>query len=352
MHMEDFVRIPAFMEFGFEDLKREVVDRGLCSRCGTCAAFCDKIDISDKPKFRYEHDTVCGLCYTICPRTFISMDHVERKIFERTRRDEEEYVGVFRKCYAVRRSDMFEHNGQDGGAVTAILAYAIDKQIIDCAVVTTCDEKKWRVSVKVAADYDALCASAGTKYSIFPSVIGVKEAIEHGYSSIGFVGLPCQIQGLRIVQTTEQPYDINQDKIKLLIGLFCMENFSEEMLDFIDKICPLENVRKFDIKGREMCIYGKDVHRIPLSEIEHFVGEGCLVCTDFASELADISVGSVGSPDGFSTVIVRTEEGEKLVNGAIRDGYIEAEEIKEEGLREIVKIAKLKRKRGEKMSSR
>jgi len=42
------------------------------------------------------------------------------------------------------------------------------------------------------------------------------------------------------------------------------------------------------------------------------VRTGCHFCTDFTSELADISVGMVGSPDGYSTVIVRSQKGEGL----------------------------------------
>jgi len=361
---EQFVKIPAFMEKGFADLKREVVERGFCSLCGTCAAFCEKIRIEERegvaggaeggveasmkePTFCEDYDTVCGMCYTLCPRTFLPLEEIERKIFGRSRSSERENaLGVFRKCFALRSS--LKHSGQDGGAVTALLAYAIEEHILDCAVVTKSAGENWRVSVDVARDYATLRKSAGTKYTIFPSVLGVRSAIDAGCERIGFVGLPCQIQGLRKVQTTEQPYEVHQEKIKLLIGLFCMENFSESLLDFIDKhVLSLEKVRKFDIKGKEMLVYDEsgEKHGIPLAEIERFVGEGCLVCTDFASELADISVGSVGSPEGFSTVIVRSETGEEIVEGAIRKGYVEAKELKEEELKEVEKVARLKKKR-------
>ena len=43
---------------------------------------------------------------------------------------------------------------------------------------------------------------------------------------------------------------------------------------------------------------------------------------DFTSEQSDISVGSVGSPDGWSTIILRTEKGLKLLKNAEKDGYI------------------------------
>jgi coenzyme F420-reducing hydrogenase beta subunit len=38
----------------------------------------------------------------------------------------------------------------------------------------------------------------------------------------------------------------------------------------------------------------------------------CLICPDFTAQYADISVGSVGSDDGYSTVIVRSDVGKTL----------------------------------------
>ena len=76
-------------------------------------------------------------------------------------------------------------------------------------------------------------------------------------------------------------------------------------------------------------------------------GDGCSVCTDFTAELADISVGSVGSAEGWSTVITRTERGDELVRGASERGYIEVKDIKAKGLELIKRQAVKKRKRVE-----
>jgi coenzyme F420 hydrogenase subunit beta len=50
--------------------------------------------------------------------------------------------------------------------------------------------------------------------------------------------------------------------------------------------------------------------------MDEFARPACLACSDFANEFADISCGGLGSPDGYTTVIVRTAAGEKLYNGA------------------------------------
>ena len=344
------VRLPTFLELGFSDLKREVVDKGICSLCGTCVAFCDKIVIeagesetAELPEFAEGYDTVCGLCYTFCPRTLLPLAELERRVLGKENAGED-VLGVYRSSYALR-SKRADISGQDGGAVTSLFAYALEAGIIDGAVITVSDED-WKPKTKVATSYETLKEGAGTKYTLYPSVVGVKDAMENGCNAIGFVGLPCQIQGLRKVQTVEQPYAVGREKIKLLIGLFCMENFKEELLAFVNKKVPLEQMQKVDIKGKELQVYDKDgkVHAIPLDDIKEYIGEGCSVCGDYTAELADISVGSVGSDVGWSTVFARTEQGEAVVKGAIENGYVEVAEIADKGLGLIRRLGTRKRK--------
>ena len=68
---------------------------------------------------------------------------------------------------------------------------------------------------------------------------------------------------------------------------------------------------------------------------------GCNFCDDFTNKFADISVGSVGTPDGYSTVIVRSEVGAKLLENM---QFTTIEVNKDE----IVKLATLKLNRAKK----
>ena len=72
-------------------------------------------------------------------------------------------------------------------------------------------------------------------------------------------------------------------------------------------------------------------------ELGDCVREGCALCGDLVSRLADISIGSIGSEKGYSTVIVRSERGEKL---------LEAVQYDRKGINreEIVKLAVIKKK--------
>ncbi|MGC9443870.1 MAG: Coenzyme F420 hydrogenase/dehydrogenase, beta subunit C-terminal domain [Candidatus Methanospirareceae archaeon] len=348
-----FVRLPTFLERGFLNLANEVTAKRICCLCGTCAAFCDKIKIGEgeggkrEPIFVEDYDTVCGLCYTFCPRTFLPREDIERRLFGTPhKRAAEDPLGVYRSVYAARakRVEILEQ-AQDGGAVTALLAYALEAGLLDCATITTSDEQ-WRPKTKIARTADELLEGGGTKYTLYPSVTGVRDALNAGCEKIGFVGLPCQIQGLRKVQTANQPYDLGIEKVHLIIGLFCMENFTPELLDYVAKQSrsgSVSSISKFEIRGKDLFIYDQARQAIPLREIKDYIGDGCLVCMDYTAELADLSVGSVGSEEGWSTILVRTAQGEAVLKGALDSGYLEASKIARNELESIQKLAKRKK---------
>jgi coenzyme F420 hydrogenase subunit beta len=341
---------PSFLECGFGELEYKVITPEICCKCGTCEAFCPRIEHKESRPTLIEYDPLCGLCFAYCPRTFFNAAAIENRLFGRSK-SHNETLGIFRKAMAVQSSKASK-NVQDGGAVTALLVHALEKGIIDCAVVTDKDGD-WRTIPKLAQKAEEVISAAGTKYTISNSIIAVEEALEKGYNKIGFVGTPCQIQALRKVQFSDEPYELGQEKIALLIGLFCMENFDyDELMEGLIKgifcLSPKE-IERFEIKKGMFRVIDKDgeVHEIKLEETDKFTFIGCGPCFDFSSELADISVGSVGSPDGWSTILVRTEAGEKLYKSAINAGAIKESALTEKGLALTYKLVANKIKRFE-----
>jgi coenzyme F420 hydrogenase subunit beta len=191
---------------------------------------------------------------------------------------------------------------------------------------------------RVATSAEEIKAAAGTKYTINNSVMAVKEALDKGFKKIGFVGTPCQIQGLRKVKLLDEPYQFGQDRIVLLVGLFCMENFDYDALmkGLVKGKFGLDpkNVARFEIKKGMFRVIDKagGVHEVKIEETDPYTFPGCGPCFDFASELADVSVGSVGSADGWSTVLTRTDVGEKLYNATLAAGAVSEKAVSEKGL--------------------
>jgi coenzyme F420-reducing hydrogenase beta subunit len=81
-------------------------------------------------------------------------------------------------------------------------------------------------------------------------------------------------------------------------------------------------------------------HSCKVGELEEAVRVGCDSCDDLVSRLADISIGSIDSPDGFSTVIVRSLRGERLLEGVA----YERREVRRD---DVVRLAAIKRKNAE-----
>ena len=57
--------------------------------------------------------------------------------------------------------------------------------------------------------------------------------------------------------------------------------------------------------------------------VDEIARPACFSCPDFANYYADISVGGLGSPDGYTTTVTRTIRGDDIYNGARQEKYIE-----------------------------
>ena len=144
---------------------------------------------------------------------------------------------------------------------------------------------------------------------------------------IAMVGTPCEIMAASKLQHyTDSPIDVK-------LGLFCMENFSykyfENLLEEYD--LKMDDIEKFQIdKGFVfLLLKNRQTVKIPLSVAKRIIRKNCNICVELTSETSDISIGSIGSDDGWSTVIVRTQKGEEIVNGAIEQKFIEAKDLTE-----------------------
>jgi coenzyme F420 hydrogenase subunit beta len=326
---------PTFLETGFGELEHKVITPEACCRCGTCEAFCPRIEQQQNKPVLVDYDPLCGLCFAYCPRTFLDMADLEAKLFGRAR-GQDEVLGIYSNAVSAQ-SRVKADKAQDGGVVTAILLHALEKGLIDCAVVTDRDDE-WRPVPRVAATSEEILSAAGTKYTIANSVFAVKEAMEKGYTKIGLVGTPCQIQALRKVQLLREPYELGQEKIALLIGLFCMENFDyDTLMEGLVKgrfgLRPADVVR-FEIqKGMFRAIDRTGTaHEVKIEETDVYTFKGCGPCFDFTAELSDVSVGSVGSPAGWSTVLTRTPAGAGLYASALAAGAVQEKAVTEKGL--------------------
>ncbi|MFX1533641.1 MAG: Coenzyme F420 hydrogenase/dehydrogenase, beta subunit C-terminal domain [Promethearchaeota archaeon] len=331
-------------------LETEVIFKDRCIFCGACVTVCDKIRM-DREAEAAEFDQVCASvaekCLDICPRLSLDVQSLETSLFGEQRTDLA--LGVYKKTVRARSKDSeIVKRAQSGGVVSSLLISALENGIIDAAVVTSSDFTKGENPYPIVANSkEDILAASGSKYTPCPVILGLKQAVDQGYQRIAFVGLPCHIEALRKLQTSQ--FDImDMNRVSLVIGLFCCESFSHSAFMQISKaIVGDEKIWKFDIKGSKFYIYTDTrTHTIPLKRIDTYARNACKECLDYSAELADLSVGSVGSPDGYSSIIIRSEHGLQVVNSAAKQGYIEIQDMNPKDIDTIRQQAAKKRKAG------
>jgi len=276
---------------------------------------------------------------------------MDKKIFGRKRKPIEKLTGIYQKAYQAKTTQEDIHNkAQDGGVVTALLTQFLNDGG-DAVIVADLEEDKiWVPKPTVAKTREEVIKAAGTKYTPSPALVGVKQAVkEEKLEKIAVVGTTCQMRGLSLATAGPLKNKKIADAVDLKIGLFCMETFNyDSYMQYLkDNDVDPGQVTKFEIKKGRFYAWNDEERllRVRLSKVKPLIRSTCEHCTDFASEYSDISVGNVGSPAGHSTVIIRNEKGQKILDAAIKSGLIEATPIddfeKQETL--VHKLAEMKK---------
>jgi coenzyme F420 hydrogenase subunit beta len=253
-----------------------------------------------------------------------------------------------RLVLAQSTNQMIRNVAQNGGVVTGLLTYALENRVIDGAIVSAISrEKPFYPVPMLATDSQVILESAGTRYTYSPNTQVLREITRQNKRAIAFVGTPCQITAVRKMQKEEAD---RARPIKLLIGLMCSEAFVYEdlMIKHVqDKVgINLGDVRKTQITGKMMITTDTGRTAISLNSIRMCVRKACRRCSDFSSELADISVGGLGLGD-WTFVVIRTAIGMKIFTEAERAEALVTRPVREDepSLRLLAKLSENKRNR-------
>jgi coenzyme F420 hydrogenase subunit beta len=293
----------------WKHLYEEVVTSGLCTGCAGCVIVCphDVLGYNDESGVYRPFQTEegfgpddcshgqkgCTSCTRACPRFRAWEPEIDEFMFERTRRPDE-VSGIFKDIVLARASDpVLAEVGQDGGLVSAILLYALEKDIIDCALVSYLegDGSSWKAVPGVARTKEDVIASAGSRYTYSANTLAYADAIESGAERIALVGMSCQSSVPPVMK--QRRTGKTARRLSLNIGLLCSKTFDDAIFE------------------------------VPLKECHAFTREGCKMCPDFAAEHADISTGGIGAFNDWTLTVIRTDAGRELMDGLVADGWVE-----------------------------
>ena len=340
--------------------------------CGACVASCP---VNVLYVGQHEEPVIvgpcaaCQVCYYSCPRLELPIDEIEHVIYGRTRSVEEETLGIHRAIYSAHAvEDKFRTSGQDGGTSIALLAHALDIGLINCFV--TMDFAKsnsvfalgngipMKTAPRIGCTVQEVIDTAGSKYTHGGALGGLSDAAaSFPNGRIGLVALPCELQGLWRMHTSLQATykfggsGVTGGRPALTIGLFCSKVYYHDKLvnEFIQEkhgIDPSKVTRTVIKRGKFKVYVGSEaLVDVSLKYLDEYMSGPCKYCIDYAAEFADISIGAIGSPDGWNTVIVRTAVGERLFESARKTNVIDATpiDINEPNLAPLIRLAAKKK---------
>lgn len=324
-----------------------------CVGCGTCAGICPEsaiemlLNSAGSTYFARQMKgtcTDCGLCAKVCPFAFARSDESESGPADVRHL----LMGDFDNCYVGHSMDeMIRFNSSSGGLVTSLLIFALERGIIDGAVVTMMkNEDPFNPKPFVARTRTEILQASGSKYCPVPLNVALKEVLESD-EKVALVGLPCHIRGARLAGAVNRTI---RDRVVIHLGLFCSHTPSFIGTKFLCRKIGIERseVSRIEYRtngwpgGMEIVKRSGEKLRVPnqstMSRLAFgsllFSPFGCLFCADATAELADLSFGDPWLEDvlrteriGKSIVIERTAMGKRILADASACGIIDLSNI-------------------------
>ncbi|MCU1450052.1 MAG: coenzyme F420-reducing hydrogenase, beta subunit [Acidimicrobiales bacterium] len=326
----------------WKHLYDEVVTSGLCTGCAGCVVACpyDVLSYDDREgvykPFHVEEELGpgncghgekgCTYCTRACPRFRAWETEIDTFLFGRARQ-EEEVDGISKDIILLRAADPEVHEkGQDGGLVSAILIWAMEKGYIDAALVSYLegDGTTWKAIPGVAKTREEILAAAGSRYTYSANTLAYEKALADGASKLALVGMSCQssVPPVMVSRKAGKP----SKRFALNIGLLCSKTFDDSIFAELFEAkygLKKEEMVKMNIKGVfQIWMKNGDYHEVPLKECHAWTREGCKMCPDFAAEHADISTGGIGAYNDWTLTIIRTPIGREIIVKMLQDGTL------------------------------
>ena len=329
----------------------EVIRHDLCNRCGSCVGLSGgRIVFSDRtgrclPVIREPLDKeTAELVWQACSGKGFDFPKQRVSVFGDPKGHP--FIGHYRNIYIGHSTDPeIRLNGASGGILSAILIWLLEKKMIEGAVVLgMSEEEPWLTKPFIATTKGDILKAAQSKYIISP-VNEILPEIGKFEGRLAYIGLPGQVQSIRLLQQMHHPSVRN---IKYIFGPFYGNTLHfSSVKSFLHSF----GVKDHTLITKLYFRYGEwpGKMRVELSDgrvfelpkfhanylIPFHIMKNSLLCTDLANEYTDVSVGDAWAPvyeergKGFSVAVSRSEAGEEIIQEMIQDGRLELRPISE-----------------------
>jgi len=331
-----------------------VVKLNLCIGCGICEVACPNNAIKmvfDIKKWGVPVPIVnevkcnnCQKCLYVCyGHKLDSM--MDLKIFGKHTNS---ILGNVINCYVGYATDKkLRFDSTSGGAITALLCYALNQGLIDGAIVTHVEAgNPPKIKAFLATTTDEIRQAVGSKYCPVSFADAFKKM--ESSKSYAVVGLPCHIYSIRKLAESNKKV---RETISLFFGILCggMPDFFGTL--YILRKCRLEEkyIEELEYRGGGWpgrFLVKARINKDKIAKVQapypeywydafgFFIPHRCTLCNDGFNWFSDASFGDAWLPElkkvdnmGTSLIITRTPIGEKLVRSAVENGVIQVSPV-------------------------
>ena len=330
-----------------------VVKNKLCCSCGVCNGACGRNAISftygaeiNTPVIDSAKCVECGVCYDVCPGKGLDLNTFAKKLFGDDKAIKQDSLAGYCKASYVGHSNDNEirFHSASGGVVTQFLIWLLKNKLINGAVVVRYrKDNPLEPEPFIATTEQDILDSRGSKYLVLSYDLVVAH-IKDFEGRLAVVGLPCQIQGLRLL--AQKRKDIS-DKIFGYFAIYCSLTKTKHSMDYYMMRYQLnkDDIGRFSFRD-DGCLgfmkvedrIGNVIKKVKYEKYWHgthsfFSNSRCSLCIDHFGELADVSFGDIHVEPymqdtvGVSSVVTRNVKWDILLRKCAGDGNIVLEQI-------------------------
>lgn len=335
-------------------LEAEVWSLDTCAGCGLCVAACskqvlkwngEKHPVLDKRTkiVGYSKETLdsCSFCQKFCEEACPRLQH---------------WAALEALNILAATAHGPVKSGAPNDVLRAIVAAGRSAGLLDGVVMLDIDPWTLKPVARVVSTILEIVSSVGPQYLWAPVFDVLNEAVfTEDMRNIAVVATPCAAQAVRKLKASTNPrLRPYQDAIRLTLAIFCTGTYKPELVEEI--LVKRMDVRKEQVKRLEVSpdrewmravLWDGSVRTIPRQQAESYTRQGCGSCDDYLGESADLAVGTLGAPEGMSTLVIRSGVGDVFVRNAIQMNLLETSHRVDETVLAAAAVEKDRRERAQ-----
>lgn len=330
---------------------QEVIRYDLCNRCGSCVGLSGgKIVFGDRtgrylPFIREPLDPETEkIVWDACSGKGYDFPAQRKAVFG----DESghPYIGHYQRIYIGYAKDPeVRLQAASGGIISSILIWLLEtKKIAGAVVLGMSDAEHWLTQPFIATTRQEVLEAAQSKY-IISSVNEILPEIGKFDGPLAFVGLPGQVQSIRMLQQMNHPFVRN---IKYIFGPFYGNTLHfSSVKSFLRsfKVKDYTQIRKLYFRHGEwpgnmrVELNNGKIYELPKFHANYLIPfhilKNSLLCTDLTNEYTDVSGGDAWAPvyeergKGYSMIISRSVQGEQILQEMLKEGFLAMQPVDE-----------------------